>query len=59
MGIRAEFNDNTSTNGYYNVDPNTGQIIPTPTSYNDYKSNDRVLAAYATFTNKIKILAIS
>lgn len=54
MGIRAEFNDNTSTNGYYNVDPNTGQIIPTPTSYNDYKSNDRVLAAYATFTNKIK-----
>lgn len=54
MGIRAEFNDNTSTNGYYDVDPSTGQIIPTPTSYNDYKSNDRVLAAYATFSNRIK-----
>ncbi|MEO5948633.1 MAG: outer membrane beta-barrel family protein [Chitinophagaceae bacterium] len=54
MGVRAEFNDNTSTNGYYNVDPSTGQIIPTPTSYNDYKSNDRVLAAYATFSNRIK-----
>jgi len=54
MGFRAEFNDNTSTNGYYDVDPSTGQIIPTPTSYNDYKSNDRVLAAYATYSNRIK-----
>lgn len=54
LGIRGEFNDNVSTNGYYNVDQSTGQVIPTPTSFNDYKSKDRVLAAYATFSNRIK-----
>ncbi|MEZ5034564.1 MAG: TonB-dependent receptor [Chitinophagaceae bacterium] len=53
MGIRAQFNNNESTNGYYDVDANTGEINPVATTYNSYKSNDRVLAAYATFSNRI------
>lgn len=54
LGVRAEYNDNTSYNGFYNVDQTTGQINTTPSSFTDYKSNDRVLAAYATFSNRIK-----
>ncbi len=54
LGVRAEFNEISSTNGFYNVDPTTGQTISTPTTYTDYRSNDRVLAAYTTYTNRIK-----
>ncbi|MGH2553595.1 MAG: outer membrane beta-barrel protein, partial [Chitinophagaceae bacterium] len=54
MGIRAEFNYNTSSNAYYNIDPSTGQNILPATSLVDYKSNDRVLAGYTTFSNRIK-----
>ena len=54
LGIRAEFNNNTSSNAYYTVDPVTGQQLLPATSVVDYKSNDRVLAAYANFSNKIK-----
>ncbi len=54
MGIRAEFNSNSSINSYYSVDQSTGQNILPATSVVDYKSNDRVLAAYTTFSNQIK-----
>ena len=54
LGIRAEFNNNASSNAYYTVDPVTGQQLLPATSVVDYKSNDRVLAAYANFSNKIK-----
>jgi outer membrane receptor protein involved in Fe transport len=54
LGVRAEFNSNTSTNAFYTVDPNTGQLTLQTASQVDYESNDRVLAGYATFTNKIK-----
>lgn len=54
LGVRAEFNSNNSTNAFYTVDQNTGQLTLQPASQVDYESNDRVLAGYATFTNKIK-----
>jgi len=54
MGVRAAFNSNTSSNAFYIVEPNTGMLILQPASAVDYKSNDKVLAAYATFSNKIK-----
>lgn len=53
MGLRAEFNTNTSTNAYYNVNQSTNQIILPATALTDYTSNDRVLAAYTTFSNRI------
>lgn len=54
MGIRAQFNSNTSTNAFYIVEPSTGKLTLQPASQVDYNSNDRVLAAYTTFSNKIK-----
>lgn len=54
LGIRAEFNSNTSDNAYYNVNPATGMNILPATSVVSYTSDDRVLAAYATFSNRIK-----
>lgn len=53
MGVRAAFSNNSSSNGFYTVDPSTGKIITPPTSDVEYKSNDRVLAAYTTFSNRI------
>ncbi|HLF46725.1 MAG TPA: outer membrane beta-barrel family protein, partial [Chitinophagaceae bacterium] len=53
MGLRASFNNSTSTNAFYTVNSN-GQLILQPASQINYKSNDHVLAGYATFTNKIK-----
>lgn len=54
LGVRAAFNENTSTNAFYTVDPVTGDLTIQPASQIDYTSNDRVLAAYSTFSNKIK-----
>lgn len=54
LGLRAAFNENSSTNAFYTVDPATGQLVLQPASLVDYQSNDRVLAAYANFSNKIK-----
>jgi len=54
MGIRAEFNNSTSTNAFYTVDPITGVQTIQPASVVDFESNDRVLAAYTTFSNRIK-----
>lgn len=53
MGLRAAFNNSTSTNAFYTVNAN-GQLILQPSSQIDYKSSDHVYAGYATFTNKIK-----
>ncbi|MBS1654180.1 MAG: TonB-dependent receptor, partial [Bacteroidetes bacterium] len=53
-GIRAAFNDNTSTSAFYIVDPSTGDKVLQPSSQIDYESTDRVLAAYTTFTNQLK-----
>lgn len=54
LGVRAAFSENTSTNAFYTVDPVTGALTIQPASQIDYTSNDRVLAAYTTFSNKIK-----
>ena len=54
LGVRAAFSENTSTNAFYTVDPVTGDLTIQPASQIDYTSNDRVLAAYTTFSNKIK-----
>jgi len=54
LGVRAAFNKNTSTNAFYSVDPLTGTLTLQPASLIDYTSNDKVLAAYATFSNRIK-----
>lgn len=54
MGVRAEFNTNSSYNSFYNVDQSTNQNILPSTSLVEYKSSDRVLAAYTTFSNRIK-----
>lgn len=54
LGVRAAFSENTSTNAFYTVDPVTGALTLQPASQIDYTSNDRVLAAYTTFSNKIK-----
>ena len=53
LGVRAAFNENTSTNAFYTVDPVTGTLTLQPASQVDYVSNDRVLAAYTTFSNRI------
>ncbi len=53
LGVRAAFNDNTSTNAFYTVDPATGELTLQPASQVDYKSNDRVIAAYSTYSNRI------
>ena len=54
LGLRAAFNENSSNNAFYTVDPATGQLVIQPASLVDYQSKDRVLAGYATFSNKIK-----
>jgi len=54
MGIRASFNDNSNNTAFYTVDPNTGQLTLQPSSQVAYSSTDRVLAAYTTYTNRIK-----
>jgi outer membrane receptor protein involved in Fe transport len=53
LGVRAAFNNNKNNNAYYDLDPATRNIILPATSVQDYESNDRVLAAYATFSNRI------
>ncbi|MFZ9386861.1 MAG: outer membrane beta-barrel protein [Chitinophagaceae bacterium] len=54
MGVRASFNTNNSENAFYTVDPQTGNLVLQPASLVAYESNDQVLAAYTTFSNKIK-----
>lgn len=54
MGVRAAFNSNNSTNAFYLYNAGSGELILQPASQVDYVSNDRVIAAYTTFSNKIK-----
>jgi outer membrane receptor protein involved in Fe transport len=54
MGLRAQFNNSTSTSAFYTVNPNTGQLTLQPASQVDYESQDHVLAAYTTFSNQLK-----
>jgi outer membrane receptor protein involved in Fe transport len=54
MGLRAAFNRSSSTNAFYMVNPNTGELILQPASQVDYESDDHVLAAYTTYSNQIK-----
>ncbi len=53
FGVRAAFDEDINYNGFYNVDATTGQTDPNPTSYTDYTSKNRVLAAYSTYSNQI------
>jgi outer membrane receptor protein involved in Fe transport len=53
VGVRAAFNENNSSNSFYTVGSN-GEITTPATSDVAYESKDRVLAAYATFSNRIK-----
>ncbi len=52
FGVRGAFNENRSTNAFYIA--NNGSLELQPSSQVDYISNDRVLAAYTTFSNRIK-----
>ncbi|MBC7946811.1 MAG: TonB-dependent receptor [Chitinophagaceae bacterium] len=54
IGARAQLRKNSSSNGFYVADPNTGQPIGAATSQVDYESNDQVYAAYATYSNQLK-----
>ena len=54
MGLRAQFNNSTSTSAFYTVNPNTGQLTIQPASLVNYESQDHVLAAYTTFSNQLK-----
>lgn len=53
MGLRAAFNENNSTNAFYLADVN-GNLTLQQNSVVDYQSKDRVLAAYVSFSNRIK-----
>jgi outer membrane receptor protein involved in Fe transport len=53
VGVRAAFNDNKSANAFYKLSSNGEMTLPA-TSDVAYESNDRVLAAYTTFSNRIK-----
>lgn len=52
FGVRAAFNENNSSNAFY-IDKN-GQLILQTASDINYESKDRVLAAYTTYSNRIK-----
>jgi outer membrane receptor protein involved in Fe transport len=53
MGLRAQMRKNSSQNAFYAVDQ-AGQLTLQPGSQIDYESNDKVYAAYATFSNQLK-----
>jgi outer membrane receptor protein involved in Fe transport len=54
LGLRAQLRKNSSANVFYRVDPVTGVPTGGPTSNVQYKSDDQVYAAYATYSNQIK-----
>ncbi len=57
MGARANFRDFYSFNNNFFQDPSSGEYISIPSLNNTYKFNDRVLAAYATFSQQINKLS--
>jgi outer membrane receptor protein involved in Fe transport len=54
LGARAQLRKNSSSNAFYFVDPNTGEVTIQASSQVDYESNDQVYAAYATYSNQLK-----
>ena len=53
IGVRAALNENNSNNAFFTIG-NNGEVILPATSDVTYESKDRVLAAYSTFSNRIK-----
>ena len=53
-GARVALRDFSSNNENFIRDPNTGKNIPLSLLNNSYKFTDRVLAAYATFSQQLK-----
>lgn len=54
LGVRAQMRENNSTNAFYIDELNNGQYVLQPASQVDYESNDRVYAAYGTFSSQLK-----
>ncbi|MCG2616643.1 TonB-dependent receptor family protein [Terrimonas sp. NA20] len=53
MGLRAQLRTNSSTNSFFFADAD-GKWIFQPASQVNYKSDDQVYAAYASYSNQIK-----
>jgi len=54
MGVRAAFNDVNSMNNFYTYNSSSDQYEYIQALSNVFESNDRVLAAYATYSNQAK-----
>lgn len=54
VGLRAQLRNNESANGFYIDSFNTGKYTIQQSSQMDYKSNDQVYAAYATYSAQLK-----
>jgi outer membrane receptor protein involved in Fe transport len=54
MGARIALRNFTSNNDNFIKNNNTGEFVTIPLLNNKYEFNDRVLAAYATFSQQIK-----
>jgi outer membrane receptor protein involved in Fe transport len=54
IGARAQIRENSSTNAFYIDELNNGHFVLQPSSQIDYNSNDRVYAAYGTFSSQLK-----
>jgi outer membrane receptor protein involved in Fe transport len=52
MGLRAQLRNNSSTNSFFYADAD-GKWIFQPASQVNYKSDDQVYAAYASYSNQI------
>jgi ferric enterobactin receptor len=53
-GARAQLRKLSNSQGNYFWDNNTGQFVAIPSATSNYKNEDNVYAAYATYTNSIK-----
>lgn len=53
MGLRAQLRRNSSTNSFYFADADDKWVFQ-PASLVNYKSNDQVYAAYASYSNQIR-----
>jgi outer membrane receptor protein involved in Fe transport len=52
MGLRAQLRTNSSTNSFYYADAD-GKWVYQPASAINYKSDDQVYAAYASYSNQV------
>jgi outer membrane receptor protein involved in Fe transport len=55
FGLRAQLRRTNSENAFYVDSFNTNKFTLQPQSQSDYKSNDQVYAAYATYTRQGKV----